>query len=73
MSKIRLDQYYSTEENLNMDGNTAANMEFDEMPASEQILSDISLVSFSSICRIADELWNIKSALYLYSTPGQQK
>jgi hypothetical protein len=40
------------------------------MPASEYMLGCISLYSFSSICRIMDELWNIKSALYLYSTPA---
>ncbi len=32
------------------------------------MISCISLLSFSFIFRITDELWNIKSALYLYST-----
>ena len=38
------------------------------MPASEYMLSCRSLLNFSSICRITDELWNINSAIYLYST-----
>src|SRR5687767_2855013 len=35
------------------------------------MLSCISLLGCSSRFRITDELWNITSALYLYSTPGR--
>ncbi len=47
---------------------TIATCEFGTMPAKYKFSSVISLLGCCSDCRMTDGLWNIASAIYLYST-----